>query len=72
MQEIGRGGAVAEDDHGLVDVLRSQEEHVQVMLAVGDGHLEVHLAQGGGDGEALGVDFADEDGGAARNGRTLR
>ena len=71
MQEIGGAGAVAEDDDGLVNVLRREQEHVQVVLAVGDGHLEVHLSQSCGDGEALGVDFADEDGGAAGDGRAL-
>ena len=38
---------------------------MQVVLAVGDGNLDVGLVEGGGDGAGLGVDFADENGGFA-------
>lgn len=61
------GGAVCENDDGFGLVGRGLQEDVEVVLAVGDGDLEVHLSEPGGDRHDLGVDFADEDGGFARS-----
>ena len=59
---VGGGFAVAEDDDGFGHVGCSEEEHVEVVFAMGDGYLKVHLFKRGWDGEGLCVYLADEDG----------
>lgn len=57
---VGCGGSVAEDDDGFVDILSSEQEHVEIVFAVCDWNLQMHLFERSWNREGLGVDFADE------------
>jgi hypothetical protein len=59
---VGGKSSIAEDDDGFWEVDVCEEEHVEVMLAMGHGDLKMRLAEGRRDGKVLCVDFTDEDG----------
>lgn len=60
-QVVGRSCAVAEDDYGFREVDVGEEEHVEVVLSVGDWDLEMHLPQRHRYCQLLRIHFADED-----------
>ena len=50
---FGGRGTVAEDDDGFGEVEFGEQEHVEIMFAVGDGDLEMHVFECSGDGQGL-------------------